>query len=80
MRERQLKLIIETGDITTLAPSAVAYFKLHRCENKDVNWKMILTNKMASVIQVTWTQFYKTFRANSVAILALVAIYLSQIL
>ena len=52
MRERKIKLVIETDDISNLSPSAAAYFKLHKCENKDVEWTMILQNKMSTLIQV----------------------------
>ena len=52
MRERKIKMVIETSDISNLSPSAASYFKLHKCENSDVEWKMILDNKMSTLIQV----------------------------
>ena len=52
MRERKIKMVIETSDISNLSPSAASYFKLHKCENNDVEWKMILDNKMSTLIQV----------------------------
>ncbi len=52
MRERKIKMVIETSDISNLSPSAASYFKLHKCENVDVQWKMILDNKMSTLIQV----------------------------
>ena len=80
MRERNLKIVIETNDICGVSPSFASYFKLHKCNNDDVSWTMILKNKMATIIKVKSKLFLNLSQIISCDWLATLIKYHSQTL
>ena len=66
VRERNIKIVIETSSISNLSPSIANFFKLHRCENEDVTYSMMIGNKIHKLLSILKVRQYQDIVVGAV--------------